>query len=81
MIIWVSTNAKELLGYLSVEDFCAMTNYSLRPDGPEIHDAVELHRTARYIFGALRTSQYRPTLRWSLVRQELEHIPVERLKN
>jgi hypothetical protein len=81
MIIWVSSLAKQVLGYLSVEDFCAMTNYPLPTDGPAIRDAVELYRTQQYIFGALRTSQCRPTLRWSLVRQELERIPVERLKS
>ena len=77
MLIWVSSRSKEILGYLSVEDFCAMTHYPMPSDGSSIIDAVELHRTEQYIFGALRNSQYRPTLRWSLARQELERVPVK----
>jgi hypothetical protein len=81
MIIWVSSLAKQHLGYLSVEDFCAMTKYPLPAEAPAIRDAVELHRTTQYIFGALRTPHLRPTLRWSLERQELERIPILPLKN
>jgi hypothetical protein len=80
MIIWVSSVGKQVLGYISVDDFCAMTKRPLPADGAETPDGVELHRTEEHIFGALRTSQWPPTHRWSLARQRLERIPVERLK-
>jgi hypothetical protein len=74
MVIWVSTSDKQVVGYLSVEDFCAMTSYEF-PDNPRlIRNGVELYRNERYIFGALRASNYAPTLRWSKERQTLEHI-------
>jgi hypothetical protein len=81
MIIWVSNQSKEILGYLSTEDFLAMTHYALPSDSATLRDAMEVHRTDQYIFGVLRHSQYRPTLRWSMARQELERIPVQPLKN
>jgi hypothetical protein len=80
MIIWVSSLSKQVVGYLSVEDFCVMTNRPLPADGLAIRDAVELHRTEQYIFGALRTSQLRPTLRWSLERHDVERIPRQQPK-
>ena len=79
MIIWVSNLGKDVLGYLSLEDFCAMTKRPV-PTDALLRDAVELHRTEQYIFGALRTSQCPPTLRWSVARQKLEPIPIARLK-
>jgi hypothetical protein len=74
MVIWVSSPDKRLLGYLSVEDFCAMTAFPLPADGQGIKDGVELCRTDQYIFGALRTSKHRPTLRWSQEQQQIQPL-------
>ena len=76
MVIWVTSLDKQLLGYLSMEDFCAMTDYPLPPDGKGIKDGVELHRTEQYIFGALRTSKHQPTLRWSEEEQKMQPLRV-----
>jgi hypothetical protein len=75
MVIWVSGPDKQVLGYLSVEDFCAMTDYPMPPDGRGIKDGVEVYRTEQYIFGALRTSKHQPTLRWSQEHQLIEPLP------
>jgi hypothetical protein len=77
MVIWVSTPDKQVVGYLSVEDFCAMTSYQLPSNPRLIRNGVELYRDERYIYGALRASSYVPTLRWSQERQTLEHIKAQ----
>jgi hypothetical protein len=76
MVIWVATRDKELVGYLSVEDFCAMTGYPFPANGRGLRNGVEVHRTAEYIFGVVRTSKYRPTLQWCKEQQRLEPVQV-----
>jgi hypothetical protein len=80
MVIWVTTLDKQLVGYLSVEDFCAMTEYSFPADGRGVKNGVEVHRTGKYIFGALRNSKQPPTLQWSAKQQTLEPLSIENTK-
>ena len=75
MVIWVATRDKELVGYLSVEDFCAMTGYPFPANARGLRNGVEVHRTAEYIFGLFRTSNHRPTLQWCKAQQRLEPVP------
>jgi hypothetical protein len=77
MVIWVTTPDKQLVGYLSVEDFCAMTEYPFPTNPRSVREGVEVYRNKQYIFGALRTSKHQPTLRWSAERQTLEPIQPE----
>jgi hypothetical protein len=74
IVIWVATPDKEVVGYLSIGDFCAMTGCTVPVNGQGLRNGVELHRTAEYIFGALRTTKQSPTLQWSNEQQRLEPI-------
>ena len=76
IVIWVATPDKEVVGYLSVDDFCAMTGYPFPANAQGLRNGVELHRTAEYIFGVLRTSKQDPTLQWCKQQQRLESVPI-----
>jgi hypothetical protein len=82
MLIWVAQLDKELLGYITVEEFCAMTGNSpgflAERDG--MKDGVEIYRTGDHIFGTLSASKGRPSLRWSIGQQRFERLH-EKLKS
>jgi hypothetical protein len=44
--------------------------------GRGLRNGVEVHRTADYIFGTLRTSKHGPTLQWCKEQQRLEPVQV-----
>jgi hypothetical protein len=76
ILIWVAKANKEVLGYISVEDFCAVTGYPVPENGQALRNGVELYRTAEYIFGIVRTSKQRPTLQWCQEQQRFEPLVV-----
>jgi hypothetical protein len=82
LLIWVCTLDKQLVGTMSVDDFCAITG------GPDVlleacethgvHDGMEIHRTDEYIFG-LTLSPVRPSLHWSSQGHCFTALPEEKL--
>jgi hypothetical protein len=75
MLIWVSGLDKQVLGYITVADFCAMTGHTPPvAQRQTFSDGVEIYRTDHHIFGVISSSKSRPSLRWSRLQQRLEPI-------
>ncbi|MGH7232320.1 MAG: hypothetical protein ACREJU_13325 [Nitrospiraceae bacterium] len=75
MLIWVSGLDKQVLGYITVADFCAMTACPLLTARRQaFSDGVEIYRTDSYIFGVISSPKSRPSLRWSCQQQRFEPI-------
>jgi hypothetical protein len=75
MLVWVSGLDKQVLGYITVADFCAMTGHTLpTAQRQTFSDGVEIYRTDHYIFGVIYSPKSRPSLRWSCRQQRFEPI-------
>jgi hypothetical protein len=75
MLIWVSGSDKQVLGYVTVADFRAMTGYTAPlAQRQTFSDGVEIYRTDHHIFGVISSPKSRPSLRWSCQQQRLDPI-------